>query len=745
MRPRIRGVGFALLCITGQAFAANTLSSSGFTNCEPNADVQVDNADIQFDRDSGTITFDVVGSSKRNQNVTASLVVTAYGSQVYSNSFDPCDPKSKVDQLCPVPEGKFSARGSQAVPPQFLSQIPSIAFSVPDIDADAILKLQAKDSSVVSGCIKSGITNGRTFDIPAVSYVAVGIAGAALALSGLSALGSAGTTGQHAPSVGLATVIGWFQSMATNGMHSVNYPPVYRSFSKNFAFSGGLIPWNQMQLAIDNFRGVTGGNLTEDNVQYLNNATLAFGDSPSNASSFAKRELPSYRDPSIILRRVTTSTNDTQPSNSTETGFTHFTHGIASYAEQLMIPQANTFMTVLLIFAIVIAAITVGILLFKVILEAWALFGSFPKRLTGFRKRYWRTLAKTITNMILVLYGIWTLYCIFQFTHGDSWAAKLLAGLTFAIFTAILACFTFKIWRLAQKLKKAEGDVSALFENKETWIKYSIFYDVYKRGYWWTFMPVIIYMFAKGCVLAAGDGHGLAQTAGQLVIESVMLILLLWSRPYATAAGNWINAIIQVVRVLSVGCILVFVEQLGIAQTTKTITGVILIAVQAGLTGVLAILIAVNGIIILCKENPHRRQRKAAGESSRNTGLSAQHPTNLTTEKLNREFDDLTPLDARNSLLIDPGDRKAQSSGLNFGSFSSKNPYAPIRDLGTRHPSRDSSDGLVISAAEMGQAGAHSRSASREHKEGDAIPLANRQPTLPDVGFSGNYDSRRVL
>ena len=129
-------------------------------------------------------------------------------------------------------------------------------------------------------------------------------------------------------------------------------------------------------------------------------------------------------------------------------------------------------------------------------------------------------------------------------------------------------------------------------------------------------MPAIIYMFAKGCVLAAGNGHGLTQTAGQLIIESLMFILLLWSRPYATKAGNWINIIIQVIRVLSVICILVFVEQLGIAQTTKTITGVVLIAVQSGLTGILAILIAINAIIMCCKENPHRKRRKEAGMQS---------------------------------------------------------------------------------------------------------------------------------
>ena len=481
------------------------------------------------------------------------------------------------------------------------------------------------DSGVGLACIQSSVNNGKTVDVPAVSYVAVGIAGAALALTGLAALGSAGGPGGHTPGPNFGDVLGWFQSMAMNGMMSVQYPPIYRSFTKNFAFSGGLVPWNSMQLSIDSFRNRTGGNLTEDSVQYLRNATLIFSDGSNKKSgTLAKRSFSILKDLILSPRQVTTNINGTQFGGSGDGGnttltssgnkVTHIVHGIQGYVEQLTIPQANTFMAVLLTFAIVIAAIAVGILLLKVILETWALFGSFPKRLTNFRKRYWGLLARTITNLILLLYGVWTLYCVYQFTNGDSWAAKALAGVTFALFTTILGFFTFRIWQLAQRYKKAEGDTSALFEDKETWRKYSLFYDNYKRGYWWLFMPAIIYMFAKGCVLAAGDGHGLVQTAGQLIIESLMLLLVLWSRPFATKSGNWINAFIQIVRVLSVICILVFVEELGISTSTKTITGVVLIAVQSALTAVLAILIAVNSIIICCKENPHRKRRKEAGK-----------------------------------------------------------------------------------------------------------------------------------
>ncbi|KAL9640319.1 MAG: hypothetical protein Q9204_000760 [Flavoplaca sp. TL-2023a] len=715
-----------LAVLPARAIGADVLKTSGFTSCLDDSAISVTKLHVEYDRAKGTVTFDVGGTSAKVQNVTASLTVSAYGNQVYTKDFNPCDQDSEVAQLCPVPAGSFSAKGSQPVTQNYASQIPSIAFTIPDLDGEAKMELKSIDDGQDLACIQSAVNNGKTAEVPAVSYIAAGIAAAALLLTGLSALGSAGSAGSHSQSPNFGDIVGWFQSIAQNGMLSVSYPPVYRSFSKNFAFSGGLIPWNSMQISIDNFRKVTGGNLTEDSVEYLRNSTLVYSHgSQPNPTAPHKRALEAWFDvPTLSTREeITTTINSTQSRSGTDSPedskVTHIVHGIQGYVEQLTIPQSNTFMTVLLVFAIVLASIAVGILLFKVILETWALFGSFPKKLTGFRKRYWGLLARTITNLILLLYGVWTLYCVYQFTNGDSWAAKVLAGVTFAIFTAVLAFFTFRIWQLARRSKKAEGDTSALFEDKETWRKYSLFYDSYKQGYWWLFMPAIVYMFAKGCVIAAGNGHGLVQTGGQLIIEALMLALLLWNRPYATKAGNWINVFIQVVRVLSVVCILVFVEELGIAQSTKTVTGVVLIAVQSVLTLALAILIAVNAIIVCCKENPHRKRRKEA-------------------EKLNRDLDNLTPLDARNSLLMDPADyrdaKNPQVGGYPLSTYSTRTSYEGSRPYRDETPPprpwgrRESSENLVDSAASIGR--------SHERRESDdAGPFCpTRQPTLPDFG-----------
>ncbi|KAH0538480.1 hypothetical protein FGG08_004929 [Glutinoglossum americanum] len=721
-RPALSNLISLLLfeALPARVFCTDILKTSGFSTCLDNSDIQVQHVDVEYNRADNTVTFDVSGTSSKSQDVTGVLTVTAYGNQVYEKEFDPCDNATKVEQLCPVPVGQFSAQGSMPIPSNYASMIPSIAFQVPDLDGMAQLILKSKDSSKELACLQSSVNNGKTVNVPAVSYIAASVAGAALVMSGISAISAAagGAHGGASTTPSFGDVVSWFQAMAMNGMLSVEYPPIYRNFAKNFGWSTGLIPWNSMQQSIDSFRNSTGGNLTEDSLKYLQNATLVFRDPNAKSGNLTKRGLAFlFNEAMLTARDVSTSINSTSPStngssgNSTDNKAMHLVHGIQGYAEQLMIPKSNTFLTVLLVFAIVIAAIVVGILLLKVILETWALFASFPKSLTGFRKRYWGTMGRTIVNLILIVYGIWVLYCVFQFTHGDSWAAKLLAGITLAVFTGILGYFSFRIWQVAKRAKMVDGDSSKLFDDKETWVKYSLFYDQYKKDLWWIFIPLIIYMLAKGIILAAGDGHGLAQSIGQLICEGLLLILLLWNRPYETTAGNVIHIIISVARVLSVVCVLVFASELGIQQQTKTITGVVLIVVQSVLTGLLAILIAVNAIIICCRENPHRKRRKEA-------------------EKLNRDLDALTPLDARNSLLMDPRPHRESKKSL-----LSSDPVTPYRDVSPmpndRRGMRESVDNLVTSAAAMPHS--HERNISGGSLGGSPPPMS-RQPLVPNLG-----------
>ncbi|KAJ5195177.1 uncharacterized protein N7498_008615 [Penicillium cinerascens] len=698
------------LGVLPQSLAADTLSTKGFNLCMTDSDIKVTNLDVVYTRSTKEVVFDVAGTNSKRQNVTASLTVTAYGNQIYSKTFDPCGDEVHVDKLCPVPSGSFSAQGSIVVPENYASQIPSIAFNIPDLDGQAKLTLTSKDTDEDVACVESELSNGKSTSIKAVAWASAGIAAGALALSGISALGAAGHPGAHSSSPGFGDVMGWFHSMATNGMLSVAYPTVYTSFTKNFAWSTGLISWGGMQNSIDSFRRATGGNLTQDNYVYL----TSLSDSSSNGSSSTKRSLNlMLRAVDLVPRSMDLSDSSSSNGSSSSGSSSLFSvSGIKSAAEEAMIPSANVFMTVLLVFAIVVAVIVVGILLLKIILETWALYGNFPKKLSNFRKDYWGIMARTITNMILVLYSIWVLYCIYQLRNGDSWAAKLLAAVTLVVFTAVLAFFGWRIIHMARKYKKAEGDATSLYDNKDTWRKYSLFYDNYKKDFWWLFVPIIVYALAKGCIIAGAQGHGLAQSAGQLVVEALLLILLLWNRPYATKSSMGINITIQIVRVLSIACVLVFVEELGLSQTTKTVTGIVLIVLQSTLTGVLAILIAVNAVITCIRENPHAKRRKEA-------------------EKNNRDLDDLTPLDARESLLIEHPQKRdfTEMSKFNF-----TGPYEPYRDLPHRSNSTGSNERLVY--ADYGVAHTRNSSQQSRHSGRRSPSLEGRQPTKPGYGMA---------
>ncbi|KAF5013424.1 hypothetical protein FDECE_568 [Fusarium decemcellulare] len=714
----------AAAALSSGVLGDNVLRTSGFTDCGSEPDMRVDKLELAYDNDKKKITFDVSGESDTLRNVSAYLEVTAYGQQVYSNEFNPCSKDNYIEALCPLPKGKFGAKGEQDIPDEWANKVPAIAFQVPDIAAQATLKLMSVDNPEEQvACIQSQVQNGKTASVSAVTYLSVGVVGAALAVSAASAassaLGGASAGGGGGPAPSFSATLGWFQGMAMNGMLSVDYPPVYRSFAKNFGFSAGIIPWQSLQVSIDNFRNMTGGDLTSDSVEFLKNATLLFPDNSTSTPdqhSKVKRAFDTFESLArLTARELETTFGDTSSDDDSSSGNNSTVLSVAgfeAYANQLSVPKSNTFMTVLLIVAIIIAAIIVGILLVKVVLEVWALFASFPKSLAGFREHYWGSIARTITHLILVLYGIWVLYCVFQFTQGDSWAAKLLAGVTLAIFTGILAFFTWKIFSTVRKLKNEEGNADALYKNKEIWIKYSLFYESYKKDYWWIFIPTIVYLFAKGCTLAVGDGNGLPQTIAQLVVESIMLGLLIWARPFERKSGNVIGIAIQTVRVLSVACILIFVHELNISQDKKTVAGVVLIAIQSALTGLLVILIIWNAINLVVKENPHRKRRKEM-------------------EKAQRDMDTLTPLDARNSLLLDRKDNNISMFAL------------PQEKVSRRSMSPDR-----YVAAEEGLRPANDLSSSPPYRR-DLTPMdshdapggwAHRDPSPPGMGrYDGGY------
>ncbi|KAK9318960.1 hypothetical protein V1517DRAFT_334071 [Lipomyces orientalis] len=523
----------------------------------------------------------------------------------------------------------------------YASQIPSIAFSIPDLDGFARLTLKNIDTSKEIACFQSFISNGKSIRQNSVIYVSAAIAGVTLAISGLTMISQAmfSTSGAHGGStLGFADVISWTQSMAMNGMMSVKYPAVYRSFSQNFGWSLCMVPWSGMQKAIDTFRSKTGGNVTLSSWEVLQASTIL---DYRTGAVILINQTAYVVSASKLIRRFSLDGIDLSQNNTSavdsSTGIRVLTtiQGMARYVEHLMVPNANTFMTVLMFFAIILGAIICSILLLRIAVECWAHFGPLSKSLKSFRTGYWLFLSSTVVRVIFILYGTWVLYCLYQFKLGDSWASLLLATITLGIFTAVIGGFTLRIFWIARKARRASG-IEELFEYKPWIRRYGLFYGQFKTNCWWFFVMITMEASGRSIFIALGDGHGLVQVVGQLTLEVIFILVLFTIRPFNKRSGNVINAVITIVRIASLACVLVFVEELGVEAETTTIVGVVLIVIQAVLTALLAVLILIQAIIGIFQKNTRSKRHMSVNE----TELQPPGESTNESQKLNDCFED---------------------------------------------------------------------------------------------------------
>lgn len=84
--------------LPASVLGGDVLSTDGFSMCSTDPSIQVQALNVQYDRSNRLLTFDVAGSSSESQKVLLNLVVSAYGQDVYTQSFNPCDSNSTISQ-----------------------------------------------------------------------------------------------------------------------------------------------------------------------------------------------------------------------------------------------------------------------------------------------------------------------------------------------------------------------------------------------------------------------------------------------------------------------------------------------------------------------------------------------------------------------------------------------------------------------------------------------------------------------
>lgn len=89
-----------LLCtLPVSVLGSDFLSTNGYSSCLKDSTVKVSTFDVSYNKNTRVLSFDVAGESTTVQKVTANLIVSAYGKQIYTHSFNPCE--AGMTELCP--------------------------------------------------------------------------------------------------------------------------------------------------------------------------------------------------------------------------------------------------------------------------------------------------------------------------------------------------------------------------------------------------------------------------------------------------------------------------------------------------------------------------------------------------------------------------------------------------------------------------------------------------------------------
>ena len=345
----------ALLVLSPHAYALRLIESKSLTQCQDNSNFTATLFNVIFTPDNNTLTFDVVGVSSIQGNVTAQLLVVAYGFTALNQTLDPC--QNGLGGLCPMSTGQINIQSNLIVSKDVTNKIPGILYGVPDLDFLVRIYIKDKTTSVSLACVEAELSNGKTIYQKAVGWTTAVIAGLAFIASGVtSGLGHTNTAAHVAANA--LSLFGFFQAQAIIGMSSVKMPPIVQSWTQNFQWSMGIIRVGFLQSICTWYQRATGGTAST----YL--STLA-----TTSVSVQKRSLEIatrvvYKAVAHVGKRTNTG------STVAEIAKVLVVRGIERVGFRANIEKTNIFLTGFIFFIVFSFLIGILVALFKLYCES---------------------------------------------------------------------------------------------------------------------------------------------------------------------------------------------------------------------------------------------------------------------------------------------------------------------------------------------------------------------------------------
>ncbi|KAI1002844.1 Flavin carrier protein 2 [Podosphaera aphanis] len=602
-----------------RVFAAERLIESKSLNaCQDNSSFTASLFNVIFTPNNKTITFDIVGVSSIQGNVSFAIEVKAYGYTVVKRVLDPCD--MGLPGMCPMSTGQIDILSNIQLEDDTINQIPGIAYGVPDLDANVKVVINATANPDVSlACVEANLSNGQTVDQKGVGWITAIIAGLALVASAAtSGLGHSNTAAHVAANA--LSLFGYFQAQAIIGLTAVSLPPIVQSWTQNFQWTMGIIKVNFMQRVATWYQKSTGGTPAT----LLNSLT-------TTSVQVEKRSLPLIGKRSMDQTiKLLSRAHELSKRNDNSVSGTYIVRGMKRVAFRAGIESTNLFITGLSFFCLFILYTVIFVVVFKVVCE-WAVKSRFMKsdKFQDFRNGWFVVLKGIMFRMVLIGYPQMTILCLWEFTQADSPAEVILAIFFFFGMTGTLAWAATKVIRIAKRsVEMHKNPAYILYSDPAALNKWGFLYIQFRATAYYFILPTLAYIVIKGMFIAFGQNAATTQTVALLLIEGVVLIGASVIRPWMDKSTNSFNVAIAAVNFLNAIFLLVFTDIFGQPGIVTGVMGVIFFIYNAVFSLVLLILVLIATVYAFFRKNPDSRYQPMSDD--RASFIKSQ--TQLTTE-----------------------------------------------------------------------------------------------------------------
>ncbi|TVY26623.1 Flavin carrier protein [Lachnellula hyalina] len=609
----------AFLSLLSGASAMRLIESKSLNTCQDNSSFTASLFNVVFTPDNRTITYDIVGVSSVQGNVSFGIEVSAYGYVFIRQTIDPCTTKG-MSGLCPMATGQLDINSNLQFDASTISRIPGIAYGVPDLDANVKVQInQTSNPGVSVACVEANLSNGKTVDQKGVGWATAVIAGLSLVASAVTSGLGHSNTAAHVASNALS-LFGYFQAQAIVGMTSVPLPPIVQSWTQNFDWSMGIIGVNFMQSIATWYQKSTGGTPAT----LLN--TLTTTSVQVEKRSIGKRTV----DQTIkLLTRAHEVHKRSNSGSSTQAG-TYVVKGMKRVAFRADIEATNLFLTGLAFFCIFIVFTIIFVALFKGFCElAVRMKWMQNDKFQDFRNGWFTVLKGIMFRMVLIGYPQMTILCLWEFTQVDSPAEVVLAIFFFFGMTGTLAWAATKVVRIAKRsVEMHKNPAYILYSDPSALNKWGFLYVQFRATAYYFILPVLVYTVVKGMFIAFGQNAGTVQAIAIILIEAACLIGASVLRPWMDKSTNIFNIAICAINFLNGIFLLVFTKVFNQPGIVTGVMGVIFFIINAVFSLVLIILVLIATVYAFIQKNPDTRYQPMSDD--RASFIKSQ--TQLTTE-----------------------------------------------------------------------------------------------------------------